>query len=391
MSLLEIKNLHAKSTATRSSKDRSDGECRGGPLHHGAERLGQKHAGAGAGAARDLRGHRRRDTVRRQGPAGDEAGRRACEGVFLAFQYPVEIPGISNTYFLRAALNAVRKYHGQDEMDAMDFLPFYTEKMKLLEMDESFMNRSVNEGFSGGEKKRNEILQMAVLEPKLAILDETDSGLDIDAMRIVANGVNAMRSPDRAIIVVTHYQRLLDYIVPDFVHVLVDGRIVQVGRQGTGAGARRTGLRWSRDRGAVQLRLRFDGGYERVDDHTTAPELPGNVPAVAEAVASPSRRSPGCEVCARTRLPVSASWASLPSMTKTGASPTLRPSPRLHSISPRFPKTKPMSHRGRHRAVQAGGSGRAACVCERTLCAESFRACQRGTRACRFPALPKRC
>src|SRR6266403_2225716 len=153
----------------------------------------------------------------------------ACEGVFMAFQYPIEIAGISNAYFLRAALNAVRKYHGKKEMDAMDFMPFYKQKMKLLEVDESFMTRSVNEGFSGGEKKRNEILQMALLEPKLAILDETDSGLDIDAMRIVANGVNAMRSPDRAIIVITHYQRLLNYIVPDFVHVLVNGRIVRSG------------------------------------------------------------------------------------------------------------------------------------------------------------------
>jgi Fe-S cluster assembly ATP-binding protein len=153
----------------------------------------------------------------------------ACEGVFLAFQYPVEIPGISNAYFLRSALNAIRKYRGQDEMDAMDFLPLMREKLKLLDMDEKLMNRSVNEAFSGGEKKRNEILQMAVLEPRFAILDETDSGLDIDALRIVAQGVNAMRSPDRAILVVTHYQRLLNYIVPDRVHVLVDGRIVRSG------------------------------------------------------------------------------------------------------------------------------------------------------------------
>jgi Fe-S cluster assembly ATP-binding protein len=153
----------------------------------------------------------------------------ACEGVFMAFQYPVEIPGISNAYFLRSALNAIRRYRGEDEMDAMDFLPMFREKLKLLEMDEKLMNRSVNEGFSGGEKKRNEILQMAVLEPKLAILDETDSGLDIDALRIVAQGVNAMRRSDRALLVVTHYQRLLNYIVPDFVHVLVDGRIVRSG------------------------------------------------------------------------------------------------------------------------------------------------------------------
>jgi Fe-S cluster assembly ATP-binding protein len=153
----------------------------------------------------------------------------ACEGVFMAFQYPVEIPGINNAYFLRSALNAIRKYHGIDELDGMDFMPFFREKLTMLEMDEKMMNRSVNEGFSGGEKKRNEILQMAVLEPKLAILDETDSGLDIDALRIVAQGVNSMRSPDRSMLVVTHYQRLLDYIVPDFVHVLVDGRIVRSG------------------------------------------------------------------------------------------------------------------------------------------------------------------
>jgi Fe-S cluster assembly ATP-binding protein len=153
----------------------------------------------------------------------------ACEGLFLAFQYPVEIPGISNAYFLRSALNAIHKYRGQEEVDAMDFLPKLREKIKLLEMDEKLLNRSVNEAFSGGEKKRNEILQMAVLEPTLAILDETDSGLDIDALKIVAKGVNAMRSPERGILVVTHYQRLLDYIVPDRVHVLVDGRIVRSG------------------------------------------------------------------------------------------------------------------------------------------------------------------
>jgi Fe-S cluster assembly ATP-binding protein len=154
---------------------------------------------------------------------------RAREGVFLAFQYPVEIPGVSNLYFLRAALNAGRKARDEEEMDAMDFLVVAREKMKLLEMDESLIHRPVNEGFSGGEKKRNEIFQMAVLEPKLGILDETDSGLDIDALRIVANGVNALRSPDRSTIVVTHYQRLLNYIVPDFVHVLSAGRIVKSG------------------------------------------------------------------------------------------------------------------------------------------------------------------
>jgi len=154
---------------------------------------------------------------------------RARDGIFLAFQYPVEIPGVSNTYFLRAALNATRKHRGLEELDAMDFLTLVRGKMKLLEMDESLMSRSVNEGFSGGEKKRNEIFQMAVLEPKLAVLDETDSGLDIDALKIVAHGVNALRSPERAVIVVTHYQRLLNYIVPDFVHVLSGGRIVKSG------------------------------------------------------------------------------------------------------------------------------------------------------------------
>jgi len=154
---------------------------------------------------------------------------RAREGIFLAFQYPVEIPGVSNTYFLKAAVNAIRKHRGLEELDAMDFLALVKEKVKVLHMDPALLSRPVNEGFSGGEKKRNEIFQMAVLEPKLAILDETDSGLDIDALRIVADGVNAMRTKDRAILVVTHYQRLLNYIVPDHVHVLVEGRIVRSG------------------------------------------------------------------------------------------------------------------------------------------------------------------
>jgi Fe-S cluster assembly ATP-binding protein len=154
---------------------------------------------------------------------------RAREGIFLAFQYPVEIPGVNNLYFLRAAVNATRQHRGESELDAMDFLTFVKEKMKFLAIDDDLVNRAVNAGFSGGEKKRNEIFQMAVLEPKLAILDETDSGLDIDALKLVASGVNALRGPDRAIIVVTHYQRLLNYIVPDFVHVLSNGRIVKSG------------------------------------------------------------------------------------------------------------------------------------------------------------------
>lgn len=154
---------------------------------------------------------------------------RACEGIFLAFQYPVEIPGVNNTYFLKTAINAQRKYQGLEALDAMAFMKLMKEKMPLVEMKQELLQRSVNEGFSGGEKKRNEIFQMAVLEPKLALLDETDSGLDIDALRIVADGVNALRNKERSMIIITHYQRLLDYIQPDFVHVLSDGKIVKSG------------------------------------------------------------------------------------------------------------------------------------------------------------------
>ena len=154
---------------------------------------------------------------------------RAAEGLFLAFQYPVEIPGVTNTYFLRSAVNSIRKYHGQDDISAKDFLALVKEKANMMELDATMLSRSVNEGFSGGEKKRNEIFQMAVLDPKMCVLDETDSGLDIDALKVVANGVNALRGPDRSHLVITHYQRLLDYIVPDFVHVLIEGRIVKSG------------------------------------------------------------------------------------------------------------------------------------------------------------------
>ena len=154
---------------------------------------------------------------------------RACEGLFLAFQYPVEIPGISNTYFLKSGLNAKRKYHGQEEIDAVDFLQLVKEKTKLVEIDEKLLNRPVNQGFSGGEKKRNEVFQMAVLDPDLGILDETDSGLDIDALKIVANGVNILKSPEKSFLVITHYQRLLRYIIPDTVHVMFNGRIVRSG------------------------------------------------------------------------------------------------------------------------------------------------------------------
>lgn len=177
---------------------------------------------------------------------------RAREGLFLAFQYPVEIPGVSMSNFLKTALNEIREYRGQEKLDAMEFFALIKEKLKLVNMDEKLLSRSINQGFSGGEKKRNEIFQMALLEPKLAILDETDSGLDIDAMKIVANGVNQLRSQDNATIVVTHYQRLLNYIVPDFVHVLIDGKIVKSGDKG--------------------LALKLDEqGYDWVKDHASQP------------------------------------------------------------------------------------------------------------------------
>lgn len=169
---------------------------------------------------------------------------RAREGVFLAFQYPVEIPGVSTSYFLKAAVNAVRKHRGLEELDAFDFLNLIKDKMKLVDLDQSLLHRPLNEGFSGGEKKRNEIFQMAVLDPRLAILDEADSGLDIDALRIVANGIDALRSPDRAMILITHYQRLLDYVTPDVVHVLFEGRIVKSGGQALALELEAKGYDW---------------------------------------------------------------------------------------------------------------------------------------------------
>jgi Fe-S cluster assembly ATP-binding protein len=175
---------------------------------------------------------------------GVEPERRAREGIFLAFQYPVEIPGVGNHYFLKAALNAIRTHRGEEELDAMDFLALVREKMKIVDVPEDLMNRSINQGFSGGEKKRNEVLQMLLLEPRLCILDETDSGLDIDALRVVATGVNALRSPERSLLVITHYQRLLDYIVPDFVHVLSEGRIVLSGEKGLALELEKKGYGW---------------------------------------------------------------------------------------------------------------------------------------------------
>jgi Fe-S cluster assembly ATP-binding protein len=184
-----------------------------------------------------------------------EPEERAQEGLFLAFQYPVEIPGVNNTYFLKAALNSIRRYRGEEELDAAQFLKLVREKMKVLHIDPSLLNRPVNEGFSGGEKKRNEIFQMAVLDPKLAILDETDSGLDIDALKVVADGVNALRSPERAVIVVTHYQRLLNYIIPDFVHVLSGGKIVKSGGKELALELEAQGYGWLEGKDAEQKEL----------------------------------------------------------------------------------------------------------------------------------------
>lgn len=176
---------------------------------------------------------------------------RAQAGIFMSFQYPVEIPGVTNINFLKASVNAVRKAQGRDTLDAIEFLSFIREKCQLLDMDESFLYRSINEGFSGGEKKRNEILQMAVLEPKLAILDETDSGLDIDALKVIAQGVNAMRQPERAIIMVTHYQRLLDYIEPDFIHVLANGKIIRSGDKSLALALEEKGYGWLEEKEGV--------------------------------------------------------------------------------------------------------------------------------------------
>ena len=228
--MLEIKDLHARCDATEILRG-INLQVRAGEVHaimgpNGSGKSTLAHVLAG-----------REDYEVTQGEVlfngtsllDMEVEQRAAEGIFMAYQYPVEIPGVSNKYFLKAAMNSIRKHHKQPLIDTIDFLKVLKEKMQLLGMDKSMMERSVNEGFSGGEKKRNEILQMAMLQPKLAVLDETDSGLDIDALRIVADGVNTLRSPERAIIVVTHYQRLLDYIVPDYVHVLAEGRIVRSG------------------------------------------------------------------------------------------------------------------------------------------------------------------
>ncbi|MBN1397291.1 MAG: Fe-S cluster assembly ATPase SufC [Bacteroidetes bacterium] len=248
MSLLEIKKLHAavngKEILHGINLEVNEGEIHAimGPNGSGKSTL------AGVLAGRDIYSvtegqvlYRGKDLLQMS------PEERAREGLFLAFQYPLEIPGVNNSYFLKSALNAVRKHNGLDELDAMDFLHLLKQKTKIIGMDESFLNRPVNEGFSGGEKKRNEIFHMAVLEPKLSVLDETDSGLDIDALKSVSEGVNRLRSKENSTIVVTHYQRLLNYIVPDFVHVLVDGVIVKSGNKDLALKLEELGYDWVRE------------------------------------------------------------------------------------------------------------------------------------------------
>ncbi len=245
MSLLQIKNLHARVAGKEILRgvdlrvDAGEVHAIMGPNGSGKSTLAQVLAGRETYEVTD--GQVLYDGTDLLSLPPEE---RAVAGLFLAFQYPVEIAGVGNLYFLRTALNALRRRRGLEELDAMDFLAMAKEKMKLVEMDQVFLSRSVNEGFSGGEKKRNEILQMAVLDPRLAILDETDSGLDIDALRVVASGVNSLRTKDRAIVLITHYQRLLEYVVPDFVHVIANGRIVKSGDQRLALELERKGYGW---------------------------------------------------------------------------------------------------------------------------------------------------
>jgi Fe-S cluster assembly ATP-binding protein len=245
--MLTIKNLHAKVDAGNEILRGINLEVKAGEVHavmgpNGSGKSTLAHILAGREGYEVTEGeviYEGKDLL--QMPPEE----RAREGIFLAFQYPVEIPGVNTTYFLKAALNSIRKHRGLPELDAMDFLALVKEKMKIVDMDQSLLNRAINEGFSGGEKKRNEVFQMALLEPKLAVLDETDSGLDIDALKVVAGGVNALRSQERAMIVITHYQRLLNYIVPDHVHVLSEGRIVKSGGKGLALELEEKGYAWT--------------------------------------------------------------------------------------------------------------------------------------------------
>jgi Fe-S cluster assembly ATP-binding protein len=245
MHLLEIRNLHAgvegKEILRGVNLTIDPGEVHAvmGPNGSGKSTLAQVLAGRETYAVTEGQVLYQGEDLLSMSPED-----RAVAGVFLAFQYPVEIPGVGNMYFMRTALNAIRRRRGLEELDAMDFLALAKDKLKLVEMDQMFMNRSVNEGFSGGEKKRNEILQLAVLDPKLAILDETDSGLDIDALRIISNGINAQRRKDRALLLITHYQRLLNYVVPDRVHVMADGRIVRSGDRQLALELEQKGYAW---------------------------------------------------------------------------------------------------------------------------------------------------
>lgn len=252
--MLKISNLHAKVAGKEILKG-LDLEVKGGEIHaimgpNGAGKSTLGNVLAGRDGYEVTEG-----TIEFNGKnlLELEPEERACEGVFMAFQYPVEIPGVNNTYFLRAALNAQRKYRGEPELDSVGFLKLVREKLKVLHIGDELLHRAVNEGFSGGEKKRNEIFQMAVLEPMLAVLDETDSGLDIDALRTVAEGVNRLRSPERAMVVVTHYQRLLDHIVPDYVHVLADGKLVASGGADLAVKLEEQGYAWLEDGGIQSL------------------------------------------------------------------------------------------------------------------------------------------
>ncbi|MEX2213021.1 MAG: Fe-S cluster assembly ATPase SufC [Phycisphaeraceae bacterium] len=253
MALIEIRNLHARVEGLEILKG-LDLTIEPGTVH---SIMGPNGSGKST-LARVLAGHEFYEVTEGEvlfdgkNLLDMSVDERACEGLFMAFQYPVEIPGVSNTEFLKASINSVRKHRGQPELDAVAFLKLVREKMKLVKMPEDLLKRSVNEGFSGGEKKKNEIFQLALLEPKFAVLDETDSGLDIDALRIVSDGVNALRGSERGFLVITHYQRLLEYIVPDFVHVLVDGRIAKSGGKGLALELEEKGYEWVREeRGAM--------------------------------------------------------------------------------------------------------------------------------------------